>query len=121
VLSYNYLRSQGDRPMVSSRSQVGLGLWYPAASEVAPPGPWRTLRARVTGGTFTLEWGGQQLSAEPSAFRDQWLARHPNERPEAAGLQVELPARGAIGLYLHGGSLSVRRFRVQPLAAAPAG
>jgi hypothetical protein len=91
------------------------GVFYVPKDPMKGPGPWRTLAVEVSPGMIRAGWEGRTVSLAPAEKLAAWLPLVRRDFPDLAGVEVQVPGRGAIGIYLYGSSVSVRRFTVEPL------
>jgi hypothetical protein len=81
------------------------------------PGPWRTLALEVERDQIRASWEGALLLRQTRRDFDAWPARLRQKYADLKGCNLDLPQRGGLGLYLFGGSVTVRKLTIKPLAS----
>jgi hypothetical protein len=69
----------------------------------------------VVPGRIQARWEGQTQQLKPAKALQSWLPGLRRSFPDLAEVDVSVPERGALGLYLNGSKVSVKRFTVEPL------
>jgi hypothetical protein len=101
-------------PARSSWSSVG-SIFFVPEDPWKTPGPWRPLTVEVRPGEVRAGWQGQTLSLDPAEVLREWVPRLHKHHADLRGVDVDLPVRGSLGLYVYGGTMTVRSFTVEPL------
>jgi hypothetical protein len=92
----------------------GQSVFYPPAG--TEPGPWRRLEIEVNPGQCRARhWDGAAMTLTPEGEWPQALFQFRLRYPELRQIEPGLVLGGALGLYLEGSVLSLRRFDVEPL------
>jgi hypothetical protein len=94
-----------------------VSLFYPVEAPGKIPGPWRHLEVESRPETLHLRWNEQPMDVPlPPLQLTIWRNLLESDYPDLRRIPLELlPRRGALGLYLYGSSVTVRRFRIEPL------
>jgi Protein kinase domain len=93
-----------------------LGVFYsPPERPMQGPGPWRPIRLEVRPKEIRADWEGREMHLALDTILQEWLPALRRQYPDLAARDLDLPVRGAMGIYIYGGSLSVRRLVIEPL------
>ncbi len=92
---------------------------YRAPGPFTPPGPWRRIVIKVRGNRVVAEcpWRGESVSLAPGQLGDDLVQEH--IRLGTSDLKNAPKCwwpQGGLGLYIYGCTVSVREFKVRPLA-----
>jgi hypothetical protein len=91
-------------------------LFYPPDRIDTPPGPWRRIELEVRADRVRARhWDGEAVELEPGVEGPRALAFFQRRVPSLRGIEARLANRGAVGLYVDGCVVSLRRFDVEPL------
>jgi serine/threonine-protein kinase len=91
-------------------------LFYPPDRIDTPPGPWRRIELEVRADRVRARHGeGEAVKLVPGVEGPNALAFFQRRVPTLRGIEARLADRGAVGLYVDGCVVSLRRFDVEPL------
>jgi hypothetical protein len=103
----------------SSSGHDRTSSYIPTASDYPPartePGPWRHIEIDVQPGELRAKrWDGEAVAVVPDAQWPRALSMFRFRYPDLREIEPRLVTRGAVGLYLEGSVVSLRRFDVEP-------
>jgi hypothetical protein len=90
-------------------------LFYVPEHPSKPPGEWRKVIITVRPNEASAHWEEQLVGTIPQSRWTDWFVLLPQLYGDIASFEGRASFGGAIGVYVYGASLTLRRFDVEPL------